>query len=364
MEETFKILLVDDKPENIIALEDMLTNEKRTFLAAYNGNDALKLLLKHTDVGLVMLDVQMPDMDGFEVASLIKANPKTKHIAIIFVTAINKEANYVVKGFEEGAVDYLSKPLDVQITRAKVQVFERLYRQQKALEYAIQDKEQINAQLERFMYVVAHDLKSPLSGVISLIDYIQTFETADASPELKQYLGLCMEAVHHLNAMIGSILEYSKEASVQQPIEDVDTQELVTQLIRLLYPPPHIHVEIVSNLPVVRANKLKLQQVFQNFISNAIKHNDKPVGHIAIGCKDDHQSYYSFFIQDNGPGISQTDHERIFKLFETAGKNKNDPGNTGIGLNVVKFFVEERGGKITLDSVEGEGAIFSFTWPK
>lgn len=364
MEEKFKILLVDDKPENIVALQDMLDSENRTFYVAYNGNDALKLLLKHTDIGLVMLDIQMPDMDGFEVASLIKANPKTKHTAIIFVTAINKEVHYVLKGFEEGAVDYLSKPLDIQITRAKVHVFERLYRQQKTLQKAIKDKEEINAQLERFMYVVAHDLKSPLSGVISLIDYVQSFETEGASPQLKKYLELCMDAAHHLNAMIGSILEYSKETSAQQPMENVDTYELVTQLIKLLYPPPHIHVNIVPPLPVVKANKLKLQQVFQNFISNAIKHNDKSVGNIEIGCRDDQDDYYSFYIRDNGPGISKADHERIFKLFETVGKNKNDPGNTGIGLNVVKLFVEERGGKITLDSTFGEGTVFSFTWPK
>src|SRR5690606_35613611 len=99
MDYLFKILLVDDKPENIVALQNMLDAENRAFVTATNGNDALKELLKHDDIGLVMLDVQMPDIDGFEVASLIKANPKTKHVAIIFVTAINKETRYVLKGY-------------------------------------------------------------------------------------------------------------------------------------------------------------------------------------------------------------------------------------------------------------------------
>lgn len=363
MEGTFKILIVDDKPENIIALESMLATDKRVFITANSGNEALRQVLKQDDIGLVLLDVQMPDIDGFEVASLIKANPKTKHIAIIFVTAINKDTQYVLKGFEEGAVDYLSKPLDVQVTRAKVSVFERLYHYQRELKQAIKAKEEINNQLERFMYVVAHDLKSPLSGVFSLIDYIQTFPEVHDSPHVKDYLQLCMDAVNHLNGMIASILDYSKTSVYQQKTEPVDTGELVHQLIQLLYPPPHIHIRIATALPVVTTNRLKLHQVFQNFISNAIKHNDKPEGEIVIGASGPQDGYYSFYVKDNGPGIDTADHKRIFQLFETAGSDKTNTDNTGVGLNVVKLFVEERGGQITLESTPGAGSTFHFTWP-
>lgn len=363
MDHLFKILLVDDKPENIVALQTMLEAQKRVFVTATNGNDALKELLKHDDVGLVMLDVQMPDIDGFEVASLIKANPKTKHVAIIFVTAINKETRYVLKGFEEGAVDYLSKPLDVQVTRAKVSVFERLYCYQQELKQAIKAKDEVNAQLERFMYTVAHDLKSPLSGVFSLIDYIQTFPEINASPHVQEYLRLCVEAVTHLNGMIASILDYSRTAAYQQKTEPVDTGELIRQIVQLLYPPPHIDIHIASGLPVVTTNRLKLHQVFQNFISNAIKHNDKAKGRVEIGFSGPEEGYYSFFVKDNGPGIDPADHERIFKLFETAGSDQVNPANTGVGLNIVKLFVEERGGKISVESTPREGSTFYFTWP-
>lgn len=359
----FKILLVDDKPENIIALENMLAMETRTFVTANNGNEALKQLLKQDDIGLVMLDVQMPDMDGFEVASLIKANPKTKHIAIIFVTAINKDIQYVLKGFDEGAVDYLNKPLDIHVTRAKVSVFERLYRYQQKLKQVIKEKEEVNAQLERFMYVVAHDLKSPLSGIFSLIDYIQTFPEIEMSSQLKTHLQLCMDAVNHLNGMIGSILDYSRTSVYQQKNELVDTEELVRQLIQLLYPPLHIHIRIATELPQLTTNRLKLQQVFQNFISNAIKHNDKPQGEIEIGASGPENGYYSFYIKDNGPGISLAHQTRIFQLFETVGSDKTSKANTGVGLNVVKLFVEERGGKVTVDSSPGKGSTFYFTWP-
>lgn len=363
MEGTFKILLVDDKPENIIALENMLVTKKRVFVTANNGNEALKHLLQQDDIGLIMLDVQMPDMDGFEVASLIKANPKTKHIAIIFVTAINKDTQYVLKGFEEGAVDYLSKPLNMQVTRAKVNVFERLYHYQQELKQAINEKQEINAQLERFMYVVAHDLKSPLAGIFSLIDYIQAFPEIEMSPQLQTHLQLCMDAVNHLNGMIGSILDYSRTSVYQQKTELVDTGELVRQLIQLLYPPPHIHIRVATALPLLTTNRLKLQQVFQNFISNAIKHNDKPQGEITIGASGPENGYYSFYVKDNGPGVNPADQARIFQLFETAGSDKTNKENTGVGLNVVKLFVEERGGKVTVESYPGEGCTFYFTWP-
>src|SRR3954464_482111 len=129
----FTILLVDDRMENLLSLEQMLLAENRTFIQATSGNEALKQVLKNEDIGLIMLDVQMPDMDGFEVARLLKANPKTKDISIIFVTAINKDESYVLRGFEKGGVDYLSKPLDINVTRAKVDVFERLYFYQREL---------------------------------------------------------------------------------------------------------------------------------------------------------------------------------------------------------------------------------------
>ena len=110
----FVILLVDDRPENILSLEEILAKNGRRFIKADSGNEALKQVLKNGDIGLIMLDVQMPDMDGFEVAHILKANPKTKDIAIIFVTAISKDEQYVLKGFEEGAVDYLQKPFAVR----------------------------------------------------------------------------------------------------------------------------------------------------------------------------------------------------------------------------------------------------------
>jgi two-component system sensor histidine kinase/response regulator len=133
----FTILLVDDRPENLISLEEVLAQEGRTFIKASSGNEALRQVLKNDQIGLIMLDVQMPDMDGFEVAQFLKSNPKTRDISIIFVTALSKEDQYILKGFQEGAVDYLQKPLNINVTKAKVNVFEKIYFYQKNLKNTV-----------------------------------------------------------------------------------------------------------------------------------------------------------------------------------------------------------------------------------
>ena len=192
----FTILLVDDRPENLVSLEEMLAQEGRVFLKANSGNEALRLVLRNDQIGLVMLDVQMPEMDGFEVARLLKSNPRTKDISIIFVTALSTDNQYVLKGFEEGAVDYLQKPLNINVTKAKVNVFEKLYFYQQNLRNSVSELEKINTQLERFMYIVAHDLKSPLAGLIaslSLLD-MRIEEGFFLEEEVVEYTGLAKSA--------------------------------------------------------------------------------------------------------------------------------------------------------------------------
>ena len=359
----FHILLVDDRMENLISLEAMLETDNRRFLKATSGNEALKMVLKHDNIGLIMLDVQMPEMDGFEVAELLKSNIRTKDISIIFVTAINKEEQYVLKGFEHGAVDYLQKPLDVNITNAKVNVFEKLYFHQLDLLETIEQKNKVNKQLERFMFVVAHDLKSPLTGITGLLNMLETDDRIVTESDLHEYVKLVVDASTHLTGMITSILDYSRKNIFDQSIEEVDVHELVSEIAHLLFPPKNISISIDGQLPKIRTGKLKLQQVFQNLISNAIKYNDKVRGVISIGYADD-GAFYKFYVKDNGPGIAKEDKDRIFNLFETTTNVASSESSTGVGLNIMKMLVEEQGGKISVESTGGEGSIFYFQWAK
>ncbi|MVT10631.1 sensor histidine kinase [Chitinophaga tropicalis] len=361
MNKKFTILLVDDRMENLLSLEQMLLTDNRIFIQSTSGNDALKQVLKNEDIGLIMLDVQMPDMDGFEVARLLKNNPKTRDISIIFVTAINKDEYHVLKGFEKGAVDYLSKPLDINVTRAKVDVFEKLYHYQYELRQMLKQKDQINGQLERFMHVVAHDLKSPLSGITGLLMLMKEDEDLLSSRFLAEYTDMAINATGQLSDMITAILDYSREHQFNNREEYVEVGEMLPQLIQLLFPPAHIKIRVEENMPGLHTSRQKLQQVFQNLLSNAIKYNDKEEGHITVGCRHGAE-FYDFYVKDNGPGIEEKDNERIFRLFEKV--DSEDGRGTGIGLNILKLLVETQGGRVWVESKQGEGSCFYFQWRK
>jgi signal transduction histidine kinase len=359
----FTILLVDDRTENIILLQEVLAKENRLFLTATSGNEALKMVLKNPAIGLIMLDVQMPEMDGFEVARMLKSNSKTKDIAIIFVTAINKDEQYVMQGFEEGAVDYLQKPLDINVTKAKVNVFEKLYFYQRQLKDSLLEVEKVNQQLEKFVYMVSHDLKSPLASIVTIMSSLKGNPVIESDPLTSDKIDLVYMASNHLTEMIGLILEYSRQSFEQQTVEEVDVFELVNQTVFLLFPPKNFKIEVSENLPVIKTRKIKLQQVFQNLISNAIKYNDKAQGVIKINSVEK-EDCHVFSVNDNGPGMAKQDMDRIFKLFEVGGKKSNHDSSTGVGLNILKVLVEEQGGKIWVESHEEIGSTFYFEWRK
>ena len=359
----FTILLVDDREENLVALQEMLAKDGREFIKASSGNQALKILLKNDSIGLIMLDVQMPGMDGFEVARILQLNSRTRDIAIIFVTAINKAQQYVLQGFKEGAVDYLQKPLDVNLTRAKVNVFERLYYQQQLLKQSKVELESINKQLEKFVYIVSHDLKSPLSSIITMLSIIKGKPEVRHQQALVEDLDIVYIASNTLSGMIDSILAYSKQSLAQQHREEVDTRVLVSEIVFLLFLPGNIKIIISDDLPVVFTRRQKLKQVFQNLVSNSIKYMDKLQGIIEVGAVDK-GNCIEFSVKDNGPGISKKDKERIFGLFEITENISKTESPTGVGLNILKMLVEEQGGNVWVETHRGEGSTFFFTWNK
>lgn len=362
--DNFLILLVDDRPENLIALEEILAQPGRSFIKASSGNEALKLALKHENIGLVMLDVQMPEMDGFEVARMLQLNKKTQHLSIIFVTAISKEEQFVLKGFEEGAVDYLQKPLDINITRAKVKVFERLYFAQQRLKQSLLETELVNKQLERFVFIVSHDLKSPVATIAMLADMMQKEDLVKNEPELLENTSIIYNSASRLTGMIESILDYSRKSLNEQAVEEVNAYDLVNDIVKMLSLKPNTQLYIDVNLPKFRTRKIKLQQVFQNLLSNAIKYNNSPNPELSIGLHSSNTEFYIFYVKDNGQGISRQDQNKIFKLFETTDNKSTGESSTGVGLNLLKMLVEEQGGKIKLESNPETGSTFYFEWRK
>lgn len=354
------ILIVDDRPENIISLASLLEDDSRNILRASSGNEALRISLE-SDIAVMLLDVQMPEMDGFEVARLLKDNSRTKDIAIIFVTAISKDEKFTMQGYDEGAVDYLHKPLDTNIVKAKVAVFEKLYRQRIELHAANEKLVKTNKQLDEFVYIVSHDLKAPLRGISSLCSFIEE-EVGTPSGELKELLDMMKGRLGRMQNLIDGILHYSRMGNSLGDKEDFSVKDLIVNIIDLIDPADHISIEFPDTMPVLHSERVKMHEVFQNLISNALKYNDKEKGFVKISYNE-FPDHFLFSVEDNGIGIREEHHEKVFQLFQTL-VPKDKAESTGLGLTIVKKIVEQQGGKVTLESKVNEGSKFSFTWMK
>lgn len=353
------ILMVDDKSENLLALETLLERPDRTLFKAESGNEALKLVLKH-NIGLIMLDVQMPQMDGYEVAEILKSNPKTEDIPIIFLTAILKEEQYMLKGYKVGAVDYLYKPLDTKTTIAKVEVFETIHFQKQALKDYIREIESLNKKLDKFVHIVSHDVKAPLGGIHSLLDFTIEEVANNNQETANRYLEMMKDQVLNLQDMIAGILNYSISSRKEEEKVSTHVDQVLQNCIQLLAPAAHVKIDIKDRMPILETEKMKLQQVLQNLISNAIKYNDKAEVLISIHCEPT-ASGYLFSVTDNGPGIAPENHDKVFEMFETINPISKTE-STGIGLAIVQTIIEDRGGKIWIESELGAGATFLFEW--
>ncbi len=359
--DVINILIVDDLPENLLSLESILEQDGRNIIKASSGNEALKIA-RETELALIILDVQMPEMDGFEVAHLLRENPETMDISVLFVTALSYNEKYTIKGYREGAVDYLQKPLDTSIVKAKVNVFEKIYRQRMKLKESNDKLLATNKQLDEFVYIVSHDLKAPLRGLSSICSFLDEELGQDQKKEVSELLVLIKRRTAWMQALIDGILHYSRLANTVGEKEEVPLNDLIDNIIEMISPPSNFRFEIADNMPVLYAERIKIHEVFQNIISNAIKYSDKKEGVIKVShlVFPDH---YEFIIQDNGCGIKPEHFERIFGIFQTLGaKEKSE--STGIGLTIVKKIVEQQGGKVTLSSEYGVGTTFRFTWKK
>lgn len=218
-------------------------------------------------------------------------------------------------------------------------------------------------ELDQFAYVTSHDLKAPLRGIANLSRWIEEDldGVAAVPPEVAGQFDLLRGRVNRMEAMIEAILQYSRIDRAEAPSQTVDVKALLTEVIDLLSPPTRIAVSVDDKMPVLHTPRLRLYQVFQNLLSNAIKHYGKPSGQIHIGAKTD-GDWVEFSVRDDGPGIAPKFQERIWVIFQTL-EARDKVENTGVGLALVKKIVEGQGGTVSVESEEGQGATFRFTWP-
>ncbi|GLI39981.1 response regulator [Geobacter hydrogenophilus] len=385
-----RILLVDDRPGNLAALEGLLDELNLVFVRALSGNEALRLTLKQ-DFALVLMDVQMPEMDGFETAELMRSNPKTRHLPIIFVTAGMKELKYQFKGYDAGAVDYMAKPIEPVILRSKVRVFRDLYLQRMELEFhrknlqelvdqrtiqlrlAAQELEQrvierteelqqLNRQLESFAYSVSHDLRAPLRHIdafshILMDDYSQALDG-----EARGLLHRIVAGCDNMGKLIDAILALSR--TVRQPINKmpVSMERLARETFaqcREQYEGKEVEFA-VSELPESQADPILVRQVYANLIGNALKYSSRrEMPKIEVGAFPD-KGETVYFVRDNGVGFDMRYADKLFAVFQRL-HNGNEYEGTGVGLAIAQNIIQRHGGKIWAEAEPDRGATFFFT---
>ncbi len=360
------ILLVDDHTENLLALEAVLKPLGHEIVSAASGKDALRHVLER-DFAVILMDVSMPELDGFETATLIRDRDRSRHTPIIFLTAISKSEQFVAKGYTTGAVDYIFKPFVPEILCAKVSIFvdlfnktEQLRHQARRLEEINRELERSNAELQQFAYVASHDLKEPLRKIASFSDLLESRLKDGLDARGKEYLHFIVDGVDRMQSLIDDLLEYSRVGRGERPLQRVELEHVAERAAADLSVAIRESGASVTwgKLPAVVGDAQELGQLLLNLIGNALKFHSGPPRVRIEGETRARDVVIS--VRDEGIGIDPAYHDRIFSLFKRLHSRDKYPG-TGIGLAICKKVVEHHGGKIWVESEPGKGATFFFT---
>ncbi|MEJ7928606.1 hybrid sensor histidine kinase/response regulator [Ramlibacter sp. AN1015] len=362
-----KILLVDDLEGNLVALRALLRGNDREVFCARSGDEALSLMLEH-EFALAMLDVQMPGMNGFELAELMRGTERTRHIPIVFVTAAGRELNHAFRGYESGAVDFLYKPLDAHMVRSKVAVFVDLFRQRQALQQAHAELQRAVRMRDDFMSMVSHEMRNPLNTLYLQVQLRKRLIGTGSPPELptlKTMTDNDERQIHSMIRLLDDILDVSRIRTgrlAMAPCE-MDLSALVRRAVEAMSEQARasdtpLGVEAPPHLPIV-GDEVRLEQVLTNLLTNALRYGGGRPVQVTLR-QQTGEAVIS--VKDQGPGIAPADQERIFGQFERTSSAGTVQG-LGLGLFISQQLVHAHGGRIHVQSAPGKGSEFMVSLP-
>ena len=373
-EERVNIVLVDDQPSRLLSYEAILGEMDANLLKATSGKEALGVLLK-TDVAVVLVDVVMPGMDGYELAGLIRQHPRFRDTAIILISGIQMSDLDRLKGYDSGAVDYVSVPIVPEMLRAKVRVYIDLFRKTRELHRLNRDLEQLvaertaelsrsNEELRQFAVIASHDLQEPLRMISSFVQLLSKRYQKKLDQNAEEFIRFAVDGTRRMHELIDDLLSYSRLDKIVAGNASVDCQEALRRALDNLHVTVSESAAVIEHdsLPIVRVDESQLVQLLQNLLGNAIKfrHADRPP-RIHVGAEP-MDGKWCLSVRDNGIGIDPKFFERIFQIFQRLHGRHEYPG-TGIGLAICKKIVERHRGRIWVESRPGEGSVFRFTLP-
>jgi two-component system, sensor histidine kinase and response regulator len=373
------VLIVDDRPENLLALEAVLEPLGLEVVRADSGEAALRRLLAPdgAEVSLIVLDVQMPGMDGFETAAHIKSRERTRHIPIIFLTAISTELTHALRGYETGAVDYVAKPFEPEVLRAKVRVLIELRqhartieaqrvllaqrlderdRAQEALARQTIELERSNAELERFARALSTELHGPVHLAAGFLDLLADQHHDELSADARLLLDKAISATERLSMGIEHLLAYATVSTEVRTDEVVPLDELVDDVRGALHRDLMAQEANLSSdpLPEVVGDRWQLSRVLMHLIDNALRHTGQGVDiHVGLSRRD---GDWVLSVRDDGPGIPPDLIPGLFTVLDATRPH-------GVGLPIASRIVERHGGTMWADSQLGQGTTISFTLP-
>lgn len=363
------ILIVDDTEENLDILVEALSDDYGISVAM-DGETALEILEEEMP-DIILLDIIMPGMDGYDVCKKIKENKETADIPIIFLTAIT-EIESKARGFELGAVDYITKPFEILEVKARIRTHlslklakYELSEKNKILEEKTVELESAFNELEAFSYTVSHDLKSPLREIEAYVKIILDEENKKISSNTKEIVSKVDDICGNTITMIESLLKYSKMTNLEICRELIDISKIFESTFdqyKAIYQERIIEFEFETGMPKVWADLILMKQVISNIISNSVKFTkNQEKAFIILGCKKDKEEYI-FYVKDNGAGIDMEFSGKLFGVFQRIHSQDEFHGN-GIGLAIVRKIIQKHSGRTWIEGKVNEGATVYFTLP-